>query len=80
MTDKLDLAVTQSDIAVLGEKGFILDKIIGEGSYAKVRRLESAISFWNYKMTLNERYCGCRYFEQPMLSTRPGAQSWLAKL
>lgn len=35
-TEKLDLRTTQSDIAVLEEKGFILDKIIGEGSYAKV--------------------------------------------
>ncbi|CAH2237251.1 jg11221 [Pararge aegeria aegeria] len=35
-TEKLDLSTTQSDVAVLEEKGFILDKIIGEGSYAKV--------------------------------------------
>lgn len=35
-TEKLDLSTTQSDILVLQEKGFILEKIIGEGSYAKV--------------------------------------------
>lgn len=80
MTDKLDLAVTHSDTAVLGEKGFVLEKIIGEGSYAKVRRLGSAFSFSKYNMTLNGRYCGCRYSEQPMLWTKPGALSWLAKL
>lgn len=34
--DKIDLSTTQSDIAVLQEKGFILEKVIGEGSYAKV--------------------------------------------
>lgn len=38
MTDKLDLSVTQSDTVVLKEKGFILEKIIGQGSYAKVRQ------------------------------------------
>lgn len=79
MTDKLELAVTQSDAAVLGEKGFVLEKIIGEGSYAKVGCLGSAISFWNFDMTLNGRYYGCRYFEQLTLSTRPGGLSWLAK-
>lgn len=35
-TEKADLSTTQSDIIVLQEKGFILEKIIGEGSYAKV--------------------------------------------
>lgn len=35
-TEKVDLSTTQSDIAVLQEKGFLLEKIIGEGSYAKV--------------------------------------------
>ncbi|XP_026326941.1 testis-specific serine/threonine-protein kinase 6-like isoform X2 [Hyposmocoma kahamanoa] len=43
MTDKLDLTVTHSDIAVLGEKGFFLEKIIGEGSYAKVYRTNHLI-------------------------------------
>lgn len=37
--DKLDLTTTQSDTLVLEEKGFILEKIIGEGSYAKVNIL-----------------------------------------
>ncbi|CAF4854775.1 testis-specific serine/threonine-protein kinase 3-like isoform X3 [Pieris napi] len=35
-TEKFELTATQSDIAVLQEKGFILEKIVGEGSYAKV--------------------------------------------
>lgn len=35
-TEKVDLSTTQSDVLVLQEKGFILEKIIGEGSYAKV--------------------------------------------
>ncbi|OWR55454.1 testis-specific serine/threonine-protein kinase 3-like isoform X1 [Danaus plexippus] len=35
-TDKLELTTTQSDILVLQEKGFTLEKLIGEGSYAKV--------------------------------------------
>lgn len=35
-TEKVDLSTTQSDLIVLQEKGFILEKIIGEGSYAKV--------------------------------------------
>lgn len=35
-TEKADLRTTQSDIAVLTEKGFILEKVVGEGSYAKV--------------------------------------------
>ncbi|XP_028163813.1 testis-specific serine/threonine-protein kinase 3-like isoform X1 [Ostrinia nubilalis] len=35
-TEKVDLSTTQSDLVVLQEKGFILEKIIGEGSYAKV--------------------------------------------
>lgn len=35
--DKVDLSTTQSDIAILQERGFILEKLIGEGSYAKVR-------------------------------------------
>ncbi|PZC82512.1 hypothetical protein B5X24_HaOG210261 [Helicoverpa armigera] len=35
-TDKVDLSTTQSDLMVLQEKGFILEKMIGEGSYAKV--------------------------------------------
>lgn len=48
MTDKLELAVTQSDITVLQEKGFILEKIIGEGSYAKV--LKSYKSFTNLRL------------------------------
>lgn len=39
MTEKLDLTATHSDIVVLQEKGFILEKLIGEGSYAKVRHL-----------------------------------------
>ncbi|KPJ01853.1 Testis-specific serine/threonine-protein kinase 1 [Papilio xuthus] len=34
--DKLELSTTPSDLNVLQEKGFILEKIIGEGSYAKV--------------------------------------------
>lgn len=33
---KLELTTTQSDLTVLQEKGFILEKVIGEGSYAKV--------------------------------------------
>lgn len=37
--EKLDLTTTQSDTLVLEEKGFILEKIIGEGSYAKVSKL-----------------------------------------
>lgn len=41
MTDKLNLAVTQSDLNVLQERGFILEKIIGEGSYAKVFKCTS---------------------------------------
>ncbi|XP_075972234.1 testis-specific serine/threonine-protein kinase 3-like [Anticarsia gemmatalis] len=35
-TEKVDLNTTQSDLMVLQERGFILEKIIGEGSYAKV--------------------------------------------
>lgn len=35
-TEKVDLTNTQSDLMVLQEKGFILEKKIGEGSYAKV--------------------------------------------
>jgi hypothetical protein len=35
-TDKTELCTTQSDFMVLQEKGFILEKVIGEGSYAKV--------------------------------------------
>lgn len=38
-TEKVDLSTTQSDIAVLQEKGFLLEKIIGEGSYAKVNKV-----------------------------------------
>lgn len=34
--EKVDLSTTQSDLMILQEKGFILDKMIGEGSYAKV--------------------------------------------
>lgn len=34
--DKAELSTTPSDLAVLQEKGFVLEKIIGEGSYAKV--------------------------------------------
>lgn len=37
-----DLSTTHSDIAVLQEKGFILEKMIGEGSYAKVKNESSA--------------------------------------
>lgn len=39
-TEKVDLSTTQSDIAVLQEKGFLLEKVIGEGSYAKVIRVQ----------------------------------------
>lgn len=39
-TEKVDLSTTQSDLIVLQEKGFILEKIIGEGSYAKVRNIQ----------------------------------------
>ncbi|XP_053600475.1 testis-specific serine/threonine-protein kinase 3-like [Plodia interpunctella] len=35
-SEKVDLNTTQSDLAVLQEKGFILEKMVGEGSYAKV--------------------------------------------
>lgn len=35
-TEKVDLSTTQSDLMVLQEKGFILEKMVGEGSYAKV--------------------------------------------
>ncbi|CAG5039703.1 unnamed protein product [Parnassius apollo] len=35
-TEKLELIATQSDLHLLREKGFILEKLIGEGSYAKV--------------------------------------------
>lgn len=31
-----DIDTTQSDIAVLRDKGFTLEKMCGEGSYAKV--------------------------------------------
>lgn len=34
--DRIDLSTTQSDLMILQEKGFILEKIIGQGSYAKV--------------------------------------------
>lgn len=37
-TEKVDLSTTQSDIMVLQEKGFILEKMVGEGSYAKVNK------------------------------------------
>lgn len=37
--DKLELSTTPSDLNVLQEKGFILEKIIGEGSYAKVSKV-----------------------------------------
>lgn len=36
-SEKLNLTTTQSDLQVLEERGFILEKIIGEGSYAKVK-------------------------------------------
>ncbi|KAJ8725162.1 hypothetical protein PYW07_016120 [Mythimna separata] len=35
-SEKVDLVTTQSDLMVLQEKGFVLEKMIGEGSYAKV--------------------------------------------
>ncbi|XP_022828856.1 testis-specific serine/threonine-protein kinase 6-like [Spodoptera litura] len=35
-TERVDLSTTQSDVMVLQEKGFILEKMVGEGSYAKV--------------------------------------------
>lgn len=37
-TKKIELTTTQSDLMVLQEKGFILEKMIGEGSYAKVMK------------------------------------------
>ncbi|CAH0397576.1 unnamed protein product [Chilo suppressalis] len=36
MTEKVDLCATPSDLIVLEERGFILEKSIGQGSYAKV--------------------------------------------
>ncbi|CAG9792132.1 unnamed protein product [Diatraea saccharalis] len=36
MTERVDLCISPSDIMVLQEKGFILEKNIGQGSYAKV--------------------------------------------
>lgn len=37
MTDTGELSTTQSDLTVLQDKGFILEKVVGEGSYAKVK-------------------------------------------
>lgn len=34
--EQVDLNTTQSDLMILQEKGFLLDKMVGEGSYAKV--------------------------------------------
>lgn len=34
--NKLEVTTTQSDIKILREQGFTLEKVVGEGSYAKV--------------------------------------------
>ncbi|KAL4714398.1 hypothetical protein ACJJTC_017693 [Scirpophaga incertulas] len=36
VTEKTDLNTTHSDIVILQEHGFILEKLVGQGSYAKV--------------------------------------------
>lgn len=61
-TEKVDLSTTQSDIAVLQEKGFLLEKVIGEGSYAKVIKSPNLSEFFGLMKCLKSVFRGiCRF-------------------
>lgn len=53
MSEKGQLYTTQSDHMVLKERGFTLEKVIGEGSYAKVKTTRVNYYYINYKIFLD---------------------------